>query len=293
MKMATKKSPLGKGLSALLGPDFEDSHNDRLMYIDSDLITISKYQPRTHFDEKQINELAASIREVGILQPLVVRSSDHGGFELIAGERRLRASIVAGLTQVPVIVKEFDNKQSFEAALIENIQRTDLSPIEEALGYQQFIEEFNYTQDQLSEFVGKSRSYLANTLRLLNLPDKIKRYVHEGLITPGHARALLTAENADELAEAILTKKLNVRQAEALSRKKITTTTRKTKIETCEDEDILSLQSQLSNILQSDVSILIQGHKGQIKIEFESLEQLDELITKLSCISDYENREKK
>lgn len=285
MKSAAKKNPLGKGLSALLGPDLENESDDRLMYIASNAITISKYQPRSQFDEKKLAELAASIQEVGILQPLVVRRGDYGSYELIAGERRLRASILAGLQEVPVIVKDFDDKKAFEAALIENIQRSDLSPIEEAVGYQQFIDEFGYTQDQLSDFIGKSRSYIANTIRLLNLPEKIRGYVHDGLISPGHARALLTSDDADALVEQIITKKLNVRQAEALSRKKEKVVKPKPSAGIAEDEDILSLQEQLTSILKSDVHIRINGHKGHIEIEFNSLEDLDELITRLSKVA--------
>jgi ParB family transcriptional regulator, chromosome partitioning protein len=286
MNPAAKKNPLGKGLSALLGPDIETESSERLMYIESDLITLSNYQARKRFDEKSLAELAASIREVGILQPLVVRRVDSDSFELIAGERRLRASIIAGLKEVPVIVKEFDDKKAFEAALIENIQRSDLSPIEEAVGYQQFIDEFDYTQDQLSNFIGKSRSYIANTLRLLNLPEKIRGYVHDGLITPGHARALLTSGNADTLVEHIIAKKLNVRQAEALARKKDNLKEPLSPVVIGQDDDIVSLQEQLSTILKSDVHIRITGHKGHIEIEFKSLEELDELITRLSKIAE-------
>jgi len=286
MTMSAKKNPLGRGLSALLGPELDDDSSDKLMYVESDSITISKYQTRTDFNEKELAELAASIKEVGILQPLVVRRSDFDSFELIAGERRLRASILAGLTQVPVLIKDFDDKTAFEATLIENIQRSDLSPIEEAIGYQQFIEEFGYTQEKLSDFVGKSRSHIANTLRLLNLSDKIKQYVHEGLISPGHARALLTSDNAENLVEQIISKKLNVRQAEALSSKKASTPRVQRTVGAGQDEDIFSLQEQMSSILKADVVIKINGHKGQIQIEFSSLEQLDEMITKLSRVAD-------
>jgi ParB family chromosome partitioning protein len=286
MKSSAKKNPLGKGLSALLGPDLDHEPDERMMFVESNSITMSRHQTRTHFDDKNLAELAASIREVGILQPLVVRRGEHDTYELIAGERRLRASILSGLTEVPVIIKDFDDKTAFEATLIENIQRSDLTPIEEAIGYQQFVEEFGYTQDQLADFIGKSRSHIANTLRLLNLPDKIRKYVHEGLISPGHARALLTSDDADSLLEQILSKKLNVRQAEALSKKNTHTNKPRADASVSQDEDILSLQDQLSSILKSAVQIKINGHKGQIEIEFKSLEELDELITKLSKISD-------
>lgn len=285
MKSVAKKNPLGKGLSALLGPDLDTESSDKLMHVDLHSISISKYQPRKEFDDKELAELASSIREVGILQPLIVRPCDLGTYELIAGERRLRASQIAGLSEVPVIVKNFDDKTAFEAALIENIQRTDLSPIEEAIAYQQFIDDFGYTQDQLSDFIGKSRSYIANTLRLLNLSEKIKIYVHDGLISPGHARALLTSDSPETLVEHIIAKKLNVRQAEALSKKKDRVAKPKSQKAVSLDEDILSLQEQLSDILNSEVQIHIDGHKGHIEIEFTSLEDLDELITKLSRVN--------
>jgi ParB family chromosome partitioning protein len=286
IKSPAKKNPLGKGLSALLGHDPDHSHNEKLLFVELNCISLSKYQPRKQFDEIELAELAASIREVGILQPLVVRQDGYDTYELIAGERRLRASILAGLKEIPVIVKDFDDKAAFEAALIENIQRSDLSAIEEAVGYQQFINEFGYTQDQLSDFIGKSRSYIANTLRLLNLPEKIKQYVNDGLISAGHARALLSAEHPEALVEHIIAKKLNVRQAEALTRKKDKSSTSVIRSALSEDEDILSLQAQLSTILKSNVLIKINGHKGYVEIEFNSLEELDELITKLSKISE-------
>lgn len=285
-KTATLKKPLGKGLSALLGPELAED-NEELRYIPSGSISVSRHQPRTYFDEKALAELATSIREVGILQPLVVRKLEDDGYELIAGERRLRASLLAGLSEVPVIVKDFNEKTAFEATLIENIQRSDLTPIEEAIGYQQFIEEYGYTQDKLSEIIGKSRSYIANTTRLLNLPEKIRQYVHEGLISPGHARALLTSDNPENLVEQIIAKKLNVRQAEAMAKKRKEVKSTEVGKAKHQDEDIISLQEHLTSILRSQVSILINGHKGQIQIEFLSLEQLDEIITKLSKISDF------
>lgn len=286
MQSTTKKNPLGKGLSALLGPELSHDSDDRLMFVPSSSITVSKHQTRTHFDDKGLAELATSIREVGILQPLVVRRGEADTYELVAGERRLRASLLAGLNEVPVLIKDFDDKTAFEATLIENIQRSDLTPIEEAIGYQQFIEEFGYTQEQLSDVIGKSRSYIANTIRLLNLPDTIRGYVHEGLISPGHARALLTADNPESLVEQIISKKLNVRQAEALSKKQGKQKMPKVATSEAQDEDILSLQEQLTSILKSSVQIKINGHKGHIEIEFQSLEELDEIITKLSKASE-------
>lgn len=281
-----KKMPLGKGLSALLGPELQSDGDDNLKFVPSSSIAVSKNQPRTYFDDKSLAELAASIREVGILQPLVVRKGEQGTYELIAGERRLRASLLAGLSEVPVVIKEFNDKKAFEATLIENIQRSDLTPIEEAIGYQQFIEEYGYTQEQLSDVIGKSRSYIANTIRLLNLPEKIRQYVHDGMISAGHARALLTADNPDTLVEQIISKKLNVRQAEALSKKQGKQKMPKVAESQAQDEDILSLQDQLSSLLKSAVQIKISGHKGHIEIGFRSLEELDEIITKLSKVAE-------
>lgn len=281
-----KKKPLGKGLSALLGPDINVDQENRLLTIEIISITLSKYQPRTFFSERELKDLASSIKEVGILQPLIVRQTGDDEYELIAGERRLRAAHLAGLTEVPVIVKDFDDKKSFEAALIENIQRADLTPIEEAAGYQQFINEYGYTQEELSQIIGKSRSYIANTLRLLNLPEKVRRYVHEGLISAGHARALLSSNNVESFANRIIEEKLNVRQAEAITRKD-----KKPGSSKPQDEDIVSLQTQLSYALQAPVQIKILGHTGTIEVKFHTLEDLDELITKISTLGETRKQE--
>lgn len=274
------KRPLGKGLASLLGPE-EDTINENQTYIDADLITISRYQPRRYFDENELNDLATSIREVGILQPLVVRKKDDGSFELIAGERRLRASQLAGLTQVPITIKDFDDQKAFEATLIENIQRSDLNPIEEAKGYQMFIDEFGYVQEDLSRLIGKSRSHIANSLRLLKLPESIQKYVEDGMISAGHARAILASTDPENIAQQIIDRKLNVRQAEALTRKK-TFTTARPRGTSHVDEDLASLEQQLSGILKFPVKIQIAGHRGRMEVFFESLEELDSLISRIS-----------
>ena len=221
-----KRKSLGRGLGALLGEDDLDLNSvedlsslapstTSASLIDIDLLKPGKFQPRTEFDEEALNSLAESIKEKGVLQPLLVRR-DGMGFEIIAGERRWRASKLAGLDKVPVIEKDLSDKEVLEVALVENLLRENLSAIEEAEGLQRLIDEFSHTQEALSQIIGKSRSHIANTLRLLNLPEAVKLLVKEGRLSAGHARALVGLENAEALAERIITKDLNVRQVEEL-----------------------------------------------------------------------------
>ena len=221
-----KRKSLGRGLGALLGEDDLDLNSvedlsslapstTSASLIDIDLLKPGKFQPRTEFDEEALNSLAESIKEKGVLQPLLVRR-DGMGFEIIAGERRWRASKLAGLDKVPVIEKDLSDKEVLEVALVENLLRENLSAIEEAEGLQRLIDEFSHTQEALSQIIGKSRSHIANTLRLLNLPEAVKLLVKEGRLSAGHARALVGLENAEALAERIIAKDLNVRQVEEL-----------------------------------------------------------------------------
>ena len=202
-----KRKSLGRGLGALLGEDAN--------LVDIDLIKPGKFQPRTEFDQEALQSLAESIKEKGVLQPLLVRR-DRIGFEIIAGERRWRASKLAGLDKVPVIEKDLSDKEVLEVALVENLLRENLSAIEEAEGLQRLIDEFSHTQEALSQIIGKSRSHIANTLRLLNLPESVQQLVKEGKLSAGHARALVSLENAETLAQQIVAKDLSVRQVEEL-----------------------------------------------------------------------------
>ena len=282
----SKNKGLGQGVGVL----FTDEDNEE-MYFECSVenIVANKYQPRSHFDEKDLQELADSIKEHGILQPLVVRRNEEkDGYELIAGERRFRASKLVGLSTVPVIVRNIvDEHTLLELALIENIQRTDLNPIEEAEAFQKLIDKFNYTQEEAAAKLGKSRSAIANILRLLNLPQFVQQDLIEGNISEGHARPLLRlSENISALKEVrdqIIAKKLSVRQTELLIRKMLHTSEVQTRRKKEESNEIpvsycASLENQLTNKLHSKVSILQNGSRGKIEIEYYSLDDLERVI---------------
>ncbi|WP_048647235.1 ParB/RepB/Spo0J family partition protein [Nitratireductor soli] len=275
---------LGRGLAALIGemdkPEAarqETVRADRAVPIE--FISPNPRNPRRQFIEAELSDLAQSIREHGIVQPVVVRSgSAPGRFEIIAGERRWRAAQKAGLNEIPVILREVDDKAALELAIIENVQRADLNPLEEARGYQQLIDDHSYTQADLGQVIGKSRSHVANTLRLLKLPDVIGDLIIDGSLSAGHARTLVTAEDPLGLARRIVEDGLSVRQAEALASAPSATEaaeggkTRKEK-----DADTLALQKLLSD--QTGLKVVI-NHKergGEMRIAYRSLEQLDEL----------------
>lgn len=277
---------LGRGLSALLGQqdEYEEQPQNVKMVMLSDLEP-SPFQPRRVFDEEAINDLVESIRTKGVLQPLIVRvkNGDKNKYEIVGGERRWRASQLAGLMQVPVLIKQFTDKEALEVALIENLQRQDLNALEEAEGYQRLMEEFSNTQEELAKAVGKSRSHVANTMRLLALPEKVKKYLETGKLTSGHARALLTAKEPEVLADAVIAKGLNVRQTEKLAQEGIEKKKRHTvtkKSEKQEESD--SLAADLSKILGMNVSIKSKSNGGELTICYETLEQLDKLIRCLS-----------
>ncbi len=288
-----KKIGLGKGLSALMGEDLDITPAAPVAGIITvslaDLVP-SPFQPRRLFTEEALTDLVESIREKGVLQPLLVRTTRtlNARYEIIAGERRYRASKLAGLSEVPVIVKEFDDQATLEVALIENLQREDLSPLEEAEGYKRLLQEFDYTQDALAKVVGKSRSHVANMMRLLDLPITIKHLVENKQLTTGHARALLNAENAEALAEEIIQKGLNVRQAEKLVTSKGGVAGRKNaktsgvqKLRQ-KDSDIAALENELGGLLNAPVSINWNGKKGQVVVQFASLEILDVILQRLT-----------
>ncbi|ADZ68519.1 ParB/RepB/Spo0J family partition protein [Polymorphum gilvum] len=290
---------LGRGLAALIGDagigtSAEPASGERTPPRDSRKVPIEFLEPnprnpRKSFNEKDLGDLTESIREKGIIQPILVRpaAGKAGRFEIIAGERRWRAAQKAGLHEAPVIVRDITDQEALELAIIENVQRADLNPIEEALGYEQLTAEFNYSQGELAKVIGKSRSHVANTLRLLKLPNAVKDYLAEGLITAGHARALITLEDPSALAELIVEKGLSVREAEKLAQdpeilSKLSSP-KKTAAALEKDADTRALEKRLADTLGLKVAV---GHKagkesGELKIRYGSLEQLDDLCRRL------------
>ena len=269
------KKGLGRGLSSLLGDASEKIEKNKIAI--NDLIR-NKFQPRKNFNKESLEELTNSIRERGVIQPIIVRpeKSSEGKYEIIAGERRWLASQNAGLHEVPVVILNVDDEKSLEFAIVENVQRQDLNPIEEAKGYQKLIDDFNYNQEKLSKFIGKSRSYIANSLRLLSLPDEVLLFVEQGHLSAGHARSLIGLQSSAELAKKIIQKKLSVRQTEVLARQ---FRNRKIKLVHKKDINILDLQRILEE--KTGLSVSINNKKnnsGTILFEYRDLEQLDKII---------------
>ncbi|HBM90740.1 MAG TPA: chromosome partitioning protein ParB [Rhodospirillaceae bacterium] len=294
-KASNKPMPLGRGLSALFGdadasyqprpvaaapvPQAQDGNTVHMLPIE--WIQPGAFQPRRHFDDLTIQELADSIKEKGILQPLTVRTLEEqkNSFEIIAGERRWRAAQLAGLHEVPALVRVFTDREAMEIGLIENVQRQDLSPIEEAEGYKRLVTEFNYEKEDLVKVVGKSFSHIGNLIRILTLPETVKKMVNDGALSMGHARAVITAKDPEALANEIVKKGLSVRQAEALAKKmlqgKITSASRK---ESRADPDILALEKSLEQTLGLKTKLQTKGSKGSLTFYYTDLDQLDELI---------------
>ena len=266
---------LGRGLNALLGDSEPEEQDQGIKTVLLSDLTPSPFQPRRVFDEDAINDLVESIRTKGVLQPLIVRSKndENDKYEIVGGERRWRASQLAGLTEIPVLIKDFTDKEALEVALIENLQRQDLNVLEEAEGYRRLMDEFSNTQEELAKAVGKSRSHVANTMRLLALPEKVKKYLENGKLTSGHARALLTAKEPEILAEAVISKGLNVRQTEKLAqeglekKKKSTVSKKSDKQEECD-----ALAVDLSRILGITVAIRPKSVGGELILSYETLE---------------------
>ena len=283
---------LGRGLSALMSdvtPTDElaqTTQTKESVNTPIEMIAPNPDQPRRQFDTTKLEELAQSIRHRGIIQPLVVREKAGPSgekYQIVAGERRWRASQLAGLHDVPVIVRTFSDEEVLEVAIIENIQRSELNPIDEGLGYRQLIETHGHTQDQLSQYLGKSRSHIANQMRLLSLPDDIKSMVSSGTLSSGHARAILTAEEPLKLAQMVVAKGLSVRETE--KRAKATKTSQKpTPLAAKKDSDTIALEGELSAHLKMDVRInhLPGDDGGKVTLTYRSLEQLDDLIRVLS-----------
>ncbi|MBP1851858.1 ParB family chromosome partitioning protein [Rhizobium halophytocola] len=234
--------------------------------------------PRRYFNEDELQELATSLRQHGIVQPVVVRTVANDRFEIIAGERRWRAAQLAGLTEIPVIVRDVDDRTALELAIVENVQRADLNPLEEALGYDQLIAEYSYTQNDLGEVIGKSRSHVANSLRLLKLPDDVKTMLAEGSLSAGHARSLVSTSDPIGLAKTIVSKGLSVRDAERLAQNDIRGVNLPTNASRAEkDSDTLALERSLSDHLGLAVTVNHKGDGGQLRITYKSLEQLEEI----------------
>ena len=269
------KKGLGRGLSSLLGDTTKTVETNKVSISD---ISRNKFQPRKHFDKENLEELTNSIKEQGVIQPLIVRpdKSSDKKFELVAGERRLLAAQRAGRHEVPVVGLNIDDVKSLEFAIVENVQRQDLNSVEEAQGYQRLIDEFNYNQDKLSKFIGKSRSYIANSLRLLSLPSEILLMVENGTLTAGHARNLIGLSNALQIAKKIVQNKLSVRQTESLVKFSKGKTL---KLIQKKDPNILDLQRSL--VEKTGLNVIITNKKsnsGTINFEYQNLDQLDKII---------------
>jgi ParB family chromosome partitioning protein len=280
--MATKRMALGKGLGALL-PEFGQTEPKTLLYCGIEEIVPNRTQPRKHFDESKLQELAESIKEKGILEPLIVRRTDQG-YELMVGERRWRAAQKAGLKEVPVLVKEAERREALEISLIENLQREDLNPMEAADAFKNLIEQFNISQEDLSKRIGKDRTTIANTLRLLKLPGEVKNQLLQNRITSGHARAILSLESKEkqkELCALIIKKGLSVREAEALAKRwseKPKKTVAPIKKRGDLESQLGSLQDSLRKHLGTKVQIAPKGKRGKIEIEYYSHEDLERIV---------------
>ena len=269
------KRGLGRGLSSLIGETKVETQKNRLGV--SDLVP-NKYQPRKIFDEENLNELSNSIRERGILQPIIVRKSndDQLKFEIIAGERRWLAAQKAGLHDVPVVITEADDLKSLEFAIVENVQRHDLNPLEEAQGYKKLIDKFSYDQDKVSKFIGKSRSYISNALRLLSLPEDVVKLIENQKLSAGHAKILVGLENASFVASKIIENKLSVRQTENFVK---LFKNKKIKPRNLKDANIMQLEMSIVNKIGLNVEIKNKkNNKGKITFEYKDLDQLNKII---------------
>lgn len=298
-----KPAPLGRGLSALFG-DADTSYQARpsavavpsqnspitpsdkiVQKMPIEFLQPGMYQPRRHFDEEALGELSASIKERGVLQPLLVRAIEGlpDSYEIIAGERRWRAAQLAGLHEVPVLVQGFSDRDTMEVSLIENVQREDLSALEEAEGYKRLINEFGYAPKDLSKAVGKSENHINNLVRLLKLPESVQKMVLEGLLTMGHARALITADDPEELAKIVVKKGLSVRQTEALGQKVLNQKMSKSSALKAVDPDIAALEKDLEKALGLKVKLQTSGLGGRLTFFYSDLDQLDLLLKKVTA----------
>lgn len=276
---------LGRGLSALFQDEGEDYASlDQVRQAKSvpvEFLTPGPFQPRRHFDAADLESLVESVRERGILQPILVRRSAENAsmYEIVAGERRWRAAQLAQLHEVPVLIRELSNEDTLEIALVENIQRADLTALEEAQGYRRLIDEFSYSTQHLAKAIGKSRSHIANMMRLLELPPAVQEMIDGGALTAGHARALVGAKDALELARTVVKRGLNVRQTEALTRPR--KAPRIPREASFKDADTAALERDLGQRLGLKVTIAFQGRSGTLSIHYSTLEQLDDILRRL------------
>ncbi len=269
------KKGLGRGLSSLIGETKVENKTNNLSLAE---IVPNKYQPRKNFDEENLNDLVNSIKERGVIQPIIVRKSNtnNSKYEIIAGERRWLAAQKAGLHEIPVVVTEADDLKSLEFAIVENVQRHDLNPLEEAQGYKRLIDEFAYDQDKVSKFIGKSRSYITNSLRILSLPQDVLKFIEEKKISAGHAKILVGLENASFVANKIIEKKLSVRQAEnfvKIFKKKFSSN------RTSKDSNIKNLEASISE--KTGLNVIIKNNKknkGTITFSYHDVDQLNKII---------------
>jgi len=282
--IGNKFKGLGKGLSALMGdvPPENIQTKSSSEKIPIHFVYANPSQPRKNFNQELLNELSESIKEQGIIQPILVRKKSEGKYEIVAGERRWRAAQLAKIHEVPVIILNIDDKKSLEFAILENIQRSDLNGIEEALGYDSLVKKFGYSQETLSKILGKSRSHIANTLRLSGLPEEIKKMISDGLLTAGHARCLVNIPENIKLAKIIVNKNLSVRQAESLVRKDQVFFSSKKAKTNGKDTNIKSLESDLGLLMGIKVDIKNKkNNSGEIKFSYKNLDQLNKIISVL------------
>ena len=282
--IGNKFKGLGKGLSALMGdvPPENIQTKSSSEKIPIHFVYANPSQPRKNFNQELLNELSESIKEQGIIQPILVRKKSEDKYEIVAGERRWRAAQLAKIHEVPVIILNIDDKKSLEFAILENIQRSDLNGIEEALGYDNLVKKFGYSQETLSKILGKSRSHIANTLRLAGLPEEIKKMISDGLLTPGHARCLVNVPDNIKLAKIIVNKNLSVRQAEFLVKKEqVFSSSKKVKTNN-KDTNIKSLENDLGLLMGIKVDIKNKkNNSGEIKFSYKNLDQLNKIISVL------------
>lgn len=283
------KRRLGRGLAALIGEmdqlpaadigERPTVNPDRLVPIE--FVGRNPRNPRRYFDESELQDLASSIRQHGIVQPVVVRTTADNRFEIIAGERRWRAAQLAGLIEIPVIIRDVDDRTALEIAIVENVQRSDLNPLEEAMGYELLIADHGYTQNDLGEIIGKSRSHVANSLRLLKLPEPVRDMLASGTLSAGHARALIPTSDPIALAKAVVAKGMSVRDAERLAQNDIKAQSDPNHGQVApkdvKDADTLALERTLSDVLGLDVTVNHKGTGGQLRIAYKTLEQLEEI----------------
>ncbi len=278
-----QKRRLGRGLAALIGDDVAEdtvvADVRSLKHVPIELISANPLNPRKHFAEDELEALAKSLREKGLLQPIVVRPKASGGYEIVAGERRWRAAQRALIHDVPVLIRELDDRETLEIALIENVQRADLNPLEEARAYKQLIDQYGYTQQQLADSIGKSRSHIANTLRLQTLPQSVLSHIESGTLSAGHARTLVATDSPQELAEKIIKLGMTVRQAEDLTR---TTTPKAKRSVTEKDPDTRAMEKAIADALGLSASLSHKGDGGQLVITYKNFDQLDDVFRRLT-----------